>query len=211
MNDIQFIGLDSELIDLIYFESNTERQKYLEDVKRLLGELNIQPGTERLVAIDKIADSATDLPFIRDILAYSGDLQYSKNTDRNNFYTNCQLCEHNILEKLAAGNADFQNEEMLLEKIMSSDLNGYAKLSVLFSFGEAYATLSNKEKRNFYFNLLRGTTFDISPATVADFYKLVAEIYVASDDKNEALSWYKAGLILNPKLSVKKAMKALEA
>jgi hypothetical protein len=209
--DYQFIGLDSELINLIYFESEIERRKYLEDVKSLLLELNIQPGTERLVAIDSIADSATDLPFIRDILAFSGNFQYSKNTDRNNFYINCQLCEHNILTKLEANNADLGNEEGLLEKIMSSDLNGYAKLSVLFRFGEAFATLSNKEKRNFYFNLLRGTNFDISPVTVADFYKLVAEIYVASDEKNEALSWYKAGLTLNPKLSVKKAMKALEA
>jgi hypothetical protein len=66
------------------------------------------------------------------------------------------------------------------------------------------------EKRDYYFKLLRQTRFDISPVTVSNFYRLIADVYLKSGNGKYAIAWLRNGIALNPKLPVKKIMKQLE-
>ncbi len=105
---------------------------------------------------------------------------------------------------------DFRDEEALFDSLMLIELTGYARLNLTFEMGQAFARLELWEKADYYFSLLRDTFFDISPATVSEFYKAIAQVYLDSNTKDIALSWLKAGILLNPKLAVKKVIKQLE-
>jgi hypothetical protein len=211
MEDDKFIGLDSGLIDRIYFPTAVEKSEYLSEVQKVLRDLSIKLGNDRLDVINKVADADVDFPFLSDILAFTEDLQYSKNSDTNNYYTNCKLCEYNVRKKLETGMNDFRDEEALFYSLMLIELTGYARLNLTFEMGQAFARLELWEKADYYFSLLRDTLFDISPATVSEFYKAIAQVYLDSNTKDIALSWLKAGILLNPKLAVKKVIKQLEA
>ena len=149
MEDFKFIGIDSNLVDRIYFHTTADRTEYLTKIQSTLSKLAIKTGDNRLEIINKIADADIDLEFLRDVLAFTGDLQYSKNSDRNNYYTNCKLCEYNIARKLEFGVNDFQNEESLFHSLMSIDLSGYAKARLIFNMGQTFAKLKLWEKANF--------------------------------------------------------------
>lgn len=211
MNEYYFIGLDETLVDLIYFQAESEKLVYLQRVKDALDSLDVSIGAPRLSVIDKVTESDLEIPLFLDILAYSGDLQYSKNTSRNNFYTNCKLCEFNLIQKIESGTYNFDTEELLLNQIIPCELNGYAKLNLVFRFGEVFSLIGINRKRDLYFNLLRDLSYDLSPATITGFYKLIAEIYLSSNDPQTALSWYKNGLEINPKFAVKNIIKKLES
>jgi len=211
MEDFKLIGIDSELIDRIYFPTQEDKLEYLNKIQSTLTTLAISTGDERMDVIKKIADANIELVFLREVLAYTGDIQYSKNTDRNNYYTNCKLCEYNLATKLAAGVPNFQNEELLLRSIMVIDIFGYAKASVIFNMGQTFSTIGDWEKADSYFDLFRNTSFELSPVTVSHFYKVIGEIYFEADKKEASLNWFKDGLRINPKLAVKKRVKKLQS
>jgi hypothetical protein len=210
MEDFKLIGIDSTLIDRIYFHSQADKTEYLEKIDSILKRLEVKIGDPRLDVIKKIADGNIPLQFLNETLAYSGGLQYSKNTDRNNYYTNCKLCEYNIAAKVAARVYDFQPEEILFKSILSIDLNGYAKANLIFTMGKEFSKLDLWEKADSYFEIFRQTTFELSPVTVSDFYRRIAEIYLEAGKKEASLYWLKEGLGINPKLGVKKLIKTLE-
>ncbi len=188
MEDYKFIGLDSALIDRIYFLTAAEKSEYLSEVQKVLSDLSIKLGNDRLEVINKVAGADVDLQFLKDILAFTENLQYSKNSDNNNYYTNCKLCEYNVGRKLETGMNDFRDEEALFDSLMLIEITGYARLNLTFEMGQAFARLELWEKADYYFSLLRDTSFDISPATVSKFYKAIAQFYLDSNTKDIALS-----------------------
>jgi tetratricopeptide (TPR) repeat protein len=60
------------------------------------------------------------------------------------------------------------------------------------------------------FNKIRKRNYELSPSTVADYYRKIGEIYFELKQNEKSLDWLKAGLILNPKLGVKKLIDKLE-
>ena len=210
MEDFKLIGIDSKLVDQIYFPTQEDKVEYLSRIQSTLTTLSIRTGDDRMDVINKIIDSNVEIEFLREALAYTGDIQYSKNSDRNNYYTNCKLCEYNLAAKLAAGVTNFQTEELLFSSIMLIDFVGYAKASIIFNMGQTFSTIGYWGKADSYFDLFRNTTFELSPVTVSDFYKKIGEIYLEADKKEAALNWFKDGLRINPKLAVKKNLKKLE-
>lgn len=210
MEDFKLIGIDTELIDRIYFPSQADKTEYIAKIENVLNALAIKIGDDRMDVITKIADANVNLKFLREILAYTGGLQYSRNSDRNNYYTNCKLCEYNVATKVAAKVNDFQHEEFLFESIISIDLAGYAKANLIFKMGETFSRLGLWEKTDSYFDLFRKTDFNLSPVTISDFYRAIAEVYLEACKKETSLIWFKDGLRINPKLAVKKMIKKLE-
>jgi hypothetical protein len=210
MQEEKYTGLDSKVIDLMYFPKAEEKQKYLKDVHELLNNLSIRIGDSRLDVLTKVGDAESDLALLPDVFAFSGDFQFSERSDRNKYYTLVKLCEFNIENKQASSEKNFDFEEQLFQQIISVDLSGYAKLKLNFQLGQLFSDLKLNEKRDFYFNLFRLTRFDISPATVSEFYRSIAEVYLESENSEYALNWLRAGVALNPKLPVKKKIKELE-
>lgn len=211
MEDFRLIGIDSELVDRIYFPTKEDKVEYLNRIESTLMTLAIRTGDARVDVINKIADSNVELEFLREVLAYTGDIQYSKNSDRNNYYTNCKLCEYNLAAKLTAGVTNFQDEELLFRSIMVIEFFRYAKASIIFNMGQTFSTIGDWEKADSYFDLFRNTSFELSPVTVANFYKEIGEIYLEADKKEASLIWFKDGLRIDPKLAVKKNVKKLES
>ena len=71
---------------------------------------------------------------------------------------------------------------------MLIDLAGYAKVNLIFNMGKAFSKLGMWEKADFYFEILRNTSFEISPATVSSFYKAIAELYLDAGKKGTSFS-----------------------
>lgn len=211
MEDFKLIGIDSKLVDRIYFPKQEDKVEYLSRIQSTLTALSISIGDERMNVINKISQSNVEVEFLREVLAYTGDIQYSKNSERNNYYTNCKLCEYNLAKKLAAGVTNFQDDELLFRSIMEIDLVGYAKAIIIFKMGQTFSTIGDWEKADSYFDLFKNTSFILSPVTVSGFYRAIGEIYMEADKKEASLNWFKAGLRINPKLGVKKKLKKLES
>lgn len=209
MQDFKYIGIDVTLVDQMFFSTQEAKSDYIENIEQFLRELSIFKGDDRLAVLNKVGDADSDLPLLPDILAFSGDQQYSKLSETGKYYTDVKLCEYNIESKRDASVNDFEFEEGIFSRLLTVDLAGYARLNLTFQLGAVHA-LTNDSKRDYYFNLLKATSFDLSPATVSEFYKLIAQIYLDANNKESAISWLKAGIVLNPKLSVKKIIKNLE-
>ncbi len=210
MDDFKFIGLDSTLLDLIFFPNESEKSEYLRKVEEALTVLKIRIGDKRLDVINKIADADIDIEFLREIIAYSGGLQYSQNSPRNNYYTDCKLCGYNLEEKKRSGISDFRSEEALFERIMQIEFAGYAKANLILNMGTTFCQKNMWKKADDYFEILRNSNFDLSSATLSDFYRIVGETYFESGKASAALTWLQDGLKINPKLPVKKLIKKLE-
>ena len=60
--------------------------QYLSRIQSTLTTLAIRTGDERMDVINKITDSNVELEFLREVLVYPGDIQYSKNSDRNTLF-----------------------------------------------------------------------------------------------------------------------------
>jgi len=210
MEDLKLLGIDSGLVDRIYFPTQADKTEYLAKIESIFKTLAIKIGDDRLDVINKIADANADLEFLIDVLAFTGDQQYSKNSDRNNYYTNCWLCEYNVAAKVAAKVNDFRSEEVLFESIISMDLAGYAKANLIFNMGRTFSGIEQWKMADSYFDLFRKTAFELSPITVSDFYRAIGELYMKAGKKEISLNWFKDGLRLNPKLAVKRMIKKLE-
>jgi hypothetical protein len=210
MHDSKYIGLDQTLVDQMYFSREESKAAYIKKVEKFLSKLAIKEGDDRLMVLNKVGNAESDLPLLPDIFAFTDELQYSKFSERGRYYSDVKLFEFNLSSKQEQSVDNFDFEEQILSKLLMVELTGYARLDLTFQMGKAYAEVNRKNKRDYYFNLLRLTLYDISPTTVSEFYRTIAEIYLEEGDKEGALSWFKAGVALNSRLSVKKIIKHLE-
>jgi hypothetical protein len=106
---------------------------------------------------------------------------------------------------------DFKFEEDLIkDTLQKSTHSDFARINTLFDLGHAFYKANDVIKMESVFNLIQTEKHDLSPSTVANFYRSIGEIYIELAQTDKALDWLRAGLTLNPKLGVKKLIDKLE-
>ena len=205
-----YSGLDKDFIGFIYFKDETEQNEFISEVEQLVSELKINEQTDIVTGRKKIADYNIDaeepVPFFNEILSYS-----SKTNKLENYYTALNLCSHNLEKKTENSFYDFKFEEELVNKVLeNSELYNFARVSTLFILGESFYKANQIESMENTFNKIRQENYELSPSTVADYYRNIGEIYFELKQNEKSLDWLKAGLILNSKLGVKKLIDKLE-
>ncbi|RYE40510.1 MAG: hypothetical protein EOP48_24655, partial [Sphingobacteriales bacterium] len=135
MQQEKYTGLSSGVIDLMYFPGAEAKADYLRDIHELLRSLSIRLGDFRVDVLNKVGEADSDLPLLPDILAFSGDFEFSELSDRGKYYTLVKVFEFNIENKRANRAEDFDFEERLFQQIISVDLDGYAKINLHFLLG----------------------------------------------------------------------------
>jgi tetratricopeptide (TPR) repeat protein len=224
-------GIDEDFINLIYFPTDQEKQNHREKINSALAKLKIKWGAEYNKVYEKIIDYNNielnePIPFmIESLLIENFDVKKDINGKTEtksetvvkgiekiqDYYSAASFISENILLKLNSLQTDFSFEENMFNTIVSiSHLNNLAKLNSIFSLGLAFFKANKIAKAEQYFELLEKGQFDMQPSTIASFYKNIGELYAESSDKSKALKWLNAGLVLNPKLSVKKLITKLE-
>ena len=204
-----FSKIDFEFLNQLYFADDEKKNEFIKYLENSLQELNITTATNRSDTITRLANSEKNFPFIAELIIFDND--YSKGKSKlESYYTALKLCKYNLQNKIANNNYDFEFEEDLLDKTLNSDLYNYARIDTLFYFGYSNNKIKNYSKRDFYFNLIRNNKFDLASSTISSFYKIIGEIYLQENDKLKALDWFKAGLLIDPKLSVKKIIQKME-
>ena len=205
-----YSGLDKDFINFIYFKDETEKNKFISEVEKLVSKLKINEQTDIVTGRKKVADYNSDaeepIPFLNEILSYS-----SKTNKLDNYYTALNLCSHNLEKKTENSFYDFKFEEKLVNKILvKSDLFNFARVSTLFILGASFYKANQIASMENTFNKIRKENYELSPSTVADYYRNIGEIYFELKQNEKSLDWLKAGLTLNPKLGVKKLIDKLE-
>ncbi|MBN8667246.1 MAG: hypothetical protein J0M30_07035 [Chitinophagales bacterium] len=209
--DDYFVDIDSTLVDLIWFPQDKDRDKYLELINDELNQLGISQSTLRNDAVGKVVGSNTCFPFLLESMLFKTDFPFSTRTTCNRYFTLCKICQFNLKGKLEVKINNFINEELLFAEALSCEMYNYARINTAFKFGETYAIFGDDQKRDKYFKLIMNDKYELSPATITGFYKLIAEIYNSAGDYQNSLKWLKLGLIINPKFSVKRLIKQLES
>jgi hypothetical protein len=224
-------GIDNEFINLIYFPNNLEKESHVYKINKALSKLKIKFGTDFNAVHEKIVnynniDLDDPIPFIiESLLIENYDIRKDSNGKTEikssrgnkglmkiqNYYSAANFIEENISLKLKCQNLEFDFEEKLFnEYIINSDINNYAKINTFYCLGSAYFKNSNLIKGEYFFNLIEKIQFDLQPSTVSNYYRNIGEDYSEIGENIKALKWLKAGLILNPKLGVKKLISKLE-
>ncbi len=205
-----FSKIDTDFIDLIFFLTDTEKKNFISNLTNLLISLNVTLETDRPTVLNSIVYSNSELPFIAELFVFTGDEDLSGDRKLKNSYTSLRLCQINICKKLESNYYDFQFEESILHHALSTAYYNYSRIETLFCFGVAYYNIKNFEKGDYYFDLIANEKYELSPATISNFYKEIGNIYIGEGNKLKALEWLKKGIILNPKLPVKRIIKELE-
>lgn len=205
-----FSGLDNDFINLIYFKDETEKTKFISEIEKLLSKLKINEQTDLVSGRKKVADYNSDaeeaVPFLNEILSYG-----SQTNKLDNYYTALNLCSHNLEKKTENNFYDLKFEEELVNKTLEkSDLFNFARISTLFNLGASFYKTNQIESMENIFNKIRKENYELSPSTVADYYRNIGEIYFELKQNEKSLDWLKAGLTLNPKLGVKKLIDKIE-
>jgi hypothetical protein len=201
----KFKGIDEEFIDLIFFETSSDKESYIKNINDTLLKLNIKTGDDRNEVIEKTynynnLEPYKPIPFLREslILQHPEEAGIKK---IQSYYPAANFIEENIKLKLNSKNSDFDFEEELFEKyLIKSDLNNYAKINATFCLGEACLKQNNVSRTDFYFDIIRNTHWGLALSTTSNYYKYIGEAYAAIGDNIKALKWLKAGLEFYPKL-----------
>jgi hypothetical protein len=129
----------------------------------------------------------------------------------NSYYSALSFATENLKRKINHKFYDFQFEENLINETLSKNNHAdFARLNSLFDLGFSFYKSKDLIKMENYFNVIRKEEYDLSPVTVSNYFRSIGEIYIELIDNNKALEWFRAGLILNPKLGVKKQINQLE-
>lgn len=212
-----FSGIDFEFLDFLFFPSKDLKDSFLEKLNESIKDAEINIATDKRTVLEKIniayADYQQIIPLLSEILNFKMEDNFEIPTGKKklkNYYTALNLCQFNIIEKIKTKRMEFDFEEELILKTLTSDLRNYARINSLFYLGFAFKMAEKQDKMNFYFKMISRDNYDLSPITVSNYYKQIAEIFIDLNDSISALIWLNAGLNLNPKLSVKKLIKQLE-
>jgi hypothetical protein len=213
-----FSGIDFEFLDFLFFPSKDLKDSFLEKLNESITDAEINIATDKMTVLEKISIAYTDkqqvIPLLSEILNFKMEDNFEMFIGKKklkNYYTALNLCQFNIIEKIKAKRLEFDFEEDLILKTLTSELQNYARINSLFYLGLAFKMAEKQDKMNFYFKMISTDKYDLSPVTVSNYYKQIAEIFIELNDSFSALNWLNSGLDLNPKLSVKKLIKQLEA
>lgn len=208
MDNDNFLRIDSEFIDQIYFDCDNAKEEFSQELQKTLEKLNITTETSRKIAVDSFANTENSIPFVSELLIFNSDISIGENK-LSNYYTALKLCRYNLNKKLEINNYNFQFEETLLDKSLKSELNNYARIDSLYFLGYANQVAGNYSKRDTYFSLIKNSKFDLSPSTISSFYRLIGELHLEFGETSKALEWLKEGLFIDPKLAVKKIIQKI--
>jgi tetratricopeptide (TPR) repeat protein len=229
-----FSGIDLDFIDLIYFKDSEKKKKFISDVESFLNKLKINSQTDEVSGTKLVAEnnfgSEEMIPFLNEIISYDSETTTTKfqingeepkeiNTNKksitidklNHYYTALNLASYNLEMKVENSYFDLAFEEELIKKTLEKAIHtDYARISTLLILGQSFCKANEIDKMESTFNIIRKDQYDLSPVTISNFYRSIADTYLELTDKEKALDWFKAGLTINPKLGVKKLIEKLE-
>jgi hypothetical protein len=96
-----------------------------------------------------------------------------------------------------------------INKFCYPNMGGYAAVENAFLIGTLYFEKNEIKASLKYFEQMKKVK-SISELTISEFYKKAANLFYDKGFKEEALKMIESGLVLNPKLSVKKMKKNIE-
>jgi hypothetical protein len=199
--------LDLDFIDNLYFKNDQLKDSYINSIKSVLNDNILTGEISRVKVSEYITNNNSDIPFLMDAIKFD---EFNGNSKVVRYYTALGICRYNINAKIENNYYEFLFEETLALNTLQSDNRNYARLEILFILGDAFLKANDFAKMNYYFGIISSDKYDLSGVTISNFHRLIGDIYLRNDNKNEALKWYRSGLQLNSKLGVKKLVKTLE-
>lgn len=225
-------GLDFEFIDLICFNDDNEKSKYVEEILSLFERFGI---TNQLTAIEvtykfiEIENNDIDIDFLRYLVKYEERRTVTKQgvTEEtviqlnkelginkiNSYYSALYFISTNSKRKHNRGFTNFEFEDKLYQSVITP--NNKKDSAFWISTTEFAIFLSksnNKEKADIYFeqifNLKDQST--VSNEFTATFFRAIGEYFEEIKEYENSLKWLEAGLLLNPSLGVKKKVAELK-
>jgi len=233
----QFVGIDHDYIDLFHFRDATEKRSFVSDIESILDLLEIRRGMDYVQVNKKLLDysegtAKKDRPRLIETLLFenvsfsrivesdgkenvverrSGNQRKGRDKIRS-FYDALSFSRINLLRKLEHGENDFEFEEKLIfETLENSSKFNQVRIQAWFELGNAYMSVQDYSKMDSVLEKIRSEDYHLSPASIANFYRQIGEIYVKLGKDKMALSWFKDGLKIHPKLGVKKLISEIEA
>jgi tetratricopeptide (TPR) repeat protein len=134
---------------------------------------------------------------------YNGRKEFSYNS-----YETADILMSKIIDRIEKGKniEEFFN---YIQKNCYPNIGGYVAVENAYLIGSLYCEKSEiKVSAKFFEQMKKVKT--ISEITISEFYKKAANLYFERGYKAEALKMIESGLVLNPKLSVKKMKKNIE-
>lgn len=228
----KFEGLDDEFINLLFFISEDEKVNFRKLLLDIIRKLNITTDTLRTEFMEHfpkyISENEIELPFIAELFIFNSEIQtvslpdntiFEKREGYNemkgkkqleHYYTALRLASHNLTEKDKNKIENISAEENLVLESLSDSHKDFARINIIYQLGRSYMQRSNFEKMMHYYESILSETFDLSPNTVADYVRVAGENLHSINYSKEALGFLKKGLVLNPKLGVKKLVAEIE-
>jgi hypothetical protein len=234
------VSINYDFLNFLFFQNENEKNRLIEQLSKVIkeNEVNFQSEDFKTISLFNSYESMFGNPPYYLLFLFSvetslyniwhnnntGVFSLSKRIDNVNFDFDEELKKDNIAIKWNLENLrrkidysfnDISNEETnisgLLLKITDYNINpmGYDILNAIVTLGLYYIE-KNPEKANGYFNKANSNWSKISINTVSAAFKQIGEAFLKVNDSGNALYWFKKGLEINPKLTVKKIIKEIE-
>lgn len=232
---IEFAGLDLAFIDLLYFPTNSEKEKYISTAKDLIAEFSFNKVNKPEQLTQKWEEVYTKyshpIPFLPNLYLYqsiktnqiisNGITEEIINKEPpiqigdkklNNIYTRRDVIIHNLQEKIKnKASVFFEDEQKSKDFFNSMEFQpGLAELYIPNLLVKAFAAAGDFQKVEEYINFIINNSDSLSTNQISNFYKEFGELYLIHNDKEKALYYFEKGLDVNPKLSVKTLIKNLK-
>ena len=231
-NLTNFDGLDYDFIDLLFFISQDEKTKFINNLLGIIKILGITNETTRVQFMESfpnyIHDNEIELPFIAELFNFHSSIVKVSVLDETtierkegyneirgkeklqNYYTAIRLASYNLQAKNDNGIQDIIEEESLILNSLSDSHKDFARINIFLQLGKSFMQQNNFEMMSNYYNRILSESFDLSLNTVADFIRNAAEDFYQFGKLGDALIFFKKGIELNPKLGVKKIVAEIE-
>jgi hypothetical protein len=150
-----------------------------------------------------IADKSSDDSENKIEIVYNGRKEFSHNS-----YKTADILMSKIIDRIEK-NKNINEFFEYIKLFCYPNMGGYAAVENAFLIGALYFEKNETKKSVKYFEQMKKVK-SISELTISEFYKKAAYLFYDKGFKEEALNMIESGLILNPKISVKKMKKNIE-
>lgn len=232
------VSINHELLNFLFFVNEVERTTFAEQLKNVIGESVMQNQDFQAVTLFNSYEKMFGNPPAYLLNLFSVEtaiytiwktedteiLNVSKKLDVTNSDFLSEMQENvsalkwnliNLRRKIERSFKDITKEEgnisALLSKITDYNVNpvGYDILDALVTLGIYYNEI-DPIKANSFFEKANCNWSNISNNTASFAFKRIGDALLKSNENIRALSWFKRGLEINPKLSVKNIIKEIE-
>lgn len=225
----QYSGLDYNFINLIYFKSPNDKEKYINDLIYLLDLLEINNNTDIVSAKSKIVEASSnqDLTFVFESLLFTETTYQEIDNGEiitimqriteeginklKNYYSALSFGCFNIKRKLENNEHDWSFELNLIDSALEdSKLYNSARIETLAFLTIAFDKINEIEKSEFYFSKIKEGNFNLAPDTITKFYSKIADHFKSQGKLNKVIECYENGLKVNPKYGIKRELERLK-